>query len=147
MRLFELLRTDHNEAKDLLERICATEDGGERGELFKDFKSKLLAHAHAEQRVLYEAMKQFKDQEMTALEATVEHGVAEHLIDQLFRSRSKASNEWLARVTVLKELLEHHIEDEEAELFPEAKRVFQQSELDEMADRFERAKERQLKAA
>jgi hypothetical protein len=49
MRLFDLLRTDHDDAKDLLKRTCATEDGGERGELFKDFKNKLLAHAHAEQ--------------------------------------------------------------------------------------------------
>jgi hypothetical protein len=63
-------------------------------------------------------MKQHKDQETAALEATVEHGVAKHLIDQLFRSRSKGSNEWLARVTVLRELLEHHIKDEEAEAVP-----------------------------
>jgi hemerythrin superfamily protein len=147
VEIFEQLKQDHDEAKALLTQICKSEDGKERGELFSEFRQKLLAHAHAEQRVVYEPLKKQEETKEIALEAIVEHEVAERLVEDLSRNRSKGSEAWLARATVLKEMLEHHIEEEEAEMFEKVRRVFDAKTLEKMAEQMPKAKERELKKA
>ncbi|HEX7075467.1 MAG TPA: hemerythrin domain-containing protein [Hyphomicrobiaceae bacterium] len=147
MEIFELLKQDHDEAKALLTQICESEDGKERGELFKELRKKLLAHAHAEQKVLYEPMKKQEETKDIALEAVVEHEVVERLVEDLSRSRSRDSDAWLARATVLKETLEHHIKEEEGEMFEKARSVFDGKTLEKMAEQIQKAKERELKKA
>jgi hemerythrin-like domain-containing protein len=92
-------------------------------------------------------MQRDEEHRDTILEATVEHQVAEDLIEQLSRARAKGTPEWRAKCTVLKEMLEHHIEEEEGEVFQAAREMFEQEQLEEMAQKFERLKERELKAA
>ena len=147
MTILEQLREDHREAKDLLAQIENAEDSKDCGTLFREFRSKLLAHTHAEQKTLYEPMQRDEEHRDTILEATVEHQVAEDLIEQLSRARAKGTPEWRAKCTVLKEMLEHHIEEEEGEVFQAAREMFEQEQLEEMAQKFERLKERELKAA
>lgn len=146
MEIFDALKRDHEKVKELLQRIAKAE-GRERGRLFGEFRAQILAHSHAEERVLYNAMKKEQPGREAALEGIVEHQVVERLVEELEAGRSKSSDEWLARLTVVKELLEHHIEEEESEIFAKARKMFRKEQLQKMQQQFERAKERELQAA
>ncbi|HXV24858.1 MAG TPA: hemerythrin domain-containing protein [Alphaproteobacteria bacterium] len=145
--LLDHLRRDHREVLDLLKVIGESDDARECGALFNEFRNKMLAHAHAEQKVLYAPMRRDEEFEDTILEAIVEHEVAEDLIEQLSRARGKASAEWHAKCTVLKEMIEHHVEEEESEIFPAAQNMFDARELEEMAEKFQGMKEKEQRAA
>ena len=88
--------------------------------------SKLLAHSHAEQSVLYRKMEK-SDNEKTrsfALEGDNEHLIVEQQLQQMSRARNKASEQWTAQATVLQELIGHHVREEESTGFSCARREF-----------------------
>ena len=71
-----------------------------------------------------------------ALEGAVEHEVVDRLMEDLSRSRSIGSDKWTARCTVLQELLEHHIDEEEGEFFKIARKIFDRETLAKMGMAF-----------
>jgi hemerythrin superfamily protein len=136
------LHEDHEEVAALLQKILKA-SGAERIELFKEMKTKLLAHADAEQKVLYKPMeKGEEDAHDFALEGTVEHKLVHDLADELSRSTAKDGDQWTAKLTVLKEMIEHHVEEEESTGFKEARKTFDGEELEKMRERFLREKEK-----
>lgn len=143
MDILTALKKDHDEAKSLLDRIVKSKSGATRAELFAKFKSALTKHSRAEEAMVYERLKpEGETAKNFALEGYVEHEVADRLIADLSRARKKDSEEWTARVTVLKELLEHHIEEEEGDMFSEARKAFEKPEREAMADEFKAAKQK-----
>ena len=140
--ILKQLHEDHQEVAALLEKILKA-SGAERNELFKEMKTKLLAHAEAEQKVLYKPMEKSEEEARSfALEGTVEHNLVHELVDQLARSRAKDSDQWTAKLTVLKEMIEHHVAEEEGTGFKEARKNFDGEELEKMGERFQREKEK-----
>jgi hemerythrin-like domain-containing protein len=137
------LHADHEEVAALMEKILDA-SGTERNELFKEMRTKLQAHVEAEAKVLYKRMEREGEEEARsfAYEGDVEHGLVEELLEQLGRSRAKDSEQWTAKMTVLKELVEHHVEEEEATGFKEARDTFDGEELEKLGDRFEQEKEK-----
>jgi hemerythrin superfamily protein len=142
--LLTKLHEDHEEVAGLMEQILKAKDAGKRGELFRDMKAKLLAHAKAEQKILYKPMEKKGEDEARkfALEGDVEHGLVEQLLDELGRGRAKEGEPWTAKFTVLKEMVEHHVEEEESTGFKAARQTFDADELDAMGERFAREKEK-----
>ena len=134
--LLGLLKSDHAKVKALLGQILDSEDGKERIRLFREFARELTAHSRAEEKVLYRRMQKSEDGKDEALEGFVEHQVADGLTADLKRARSPAADAWTARCTVLKELLEHHIEEEEGEFFRTARRMFDRATLMKMGGEF-----------
>ena len=144
--ILEELHTDHQEVADLLERILASHRAEERANLFGDMKVKLLAHSHAEAKVLYDRMK--KDGEASrkfALEGDVEHEIVEAQLTALARTRSPERDEWLARVKVLRELVNHHVREEEVTGFASAREQFDEAMLEKLGDEFKTEKQRRLR--
>jgi hemerythrin superfamily protein len=140
--ILKQLHEDHEEVAALLDKILKA-SGAERNELFKEMKTKLLAHADAEQKVLYKPMEKGEEEARRfALEGTVEHNLVHDLVDQLARGRAKDSDQWTAKLTVLKEMIEHHVAEEEGTGFKEARKSFDGEELEKMRDRFQREKEK-----
>jgi hemerythrin-like domain-containing protein len=82
--------------------------------------------------VLYRGMEKSEEGKDNALEGAVEHEVVDRLMEDLSRSRSIGSDKWTARCTVLQELLEHHIDEEEGEFFKIARKIFDREGLAEM---------------
>ncbi len=141
MNLLDALKQDHDEVKELLQEILASDDGKERGDLFKKVKTNLTAHSRSEEKVLYRRLeKKSEDGKDEALEGDVEHEVADYLVESLARARDKASDQWTARCTVLKEMLEHHIEEEQGETFKTAREVFDEAQLEKMGEEFAKEK-------
>jgi hemerythrin-like domain-containing protein len=111
--------------------------------------SMLLAHSHAEQAVLYKKMEKSEDEKARsfAFEGENEHQLVEQQLQQMARVRNKASEQWTAQATVLKELVRHHVQEEESTGFKCARSDFDSETLEKMADQFRRQKEKLLQEA
>jgi hemerythrin superfamily protein len=107
-----------------------------RNARFAQFAEELTAHSRAEEKVLYARLRKSEEGKDEALEGAVEHEVADRLIDDLKRNSNTQSDEWSARCGVLQELLEHHIEEEEDEMFKTARKLLDAKALEEMGDEF-----------
>lgn len=148
MALLEDLKKDHAEVKQLLEQILEKSEGEERKRLFNEMAEALIAHSHAEDKVFYSALKKKGEQEEElALEGEEEHGLVEQLIQQLKRARRVDSPSWHARCKVLKDLVEHHVEEEESEFFETARKDFGKDELEAMGQKFEQLKQKEMDKA
>jgi hemerythrin-like domain-containing protein len=143
------LHQDHEEVSSRLERLQRTEGSAERTSLFKELASMLLAHAHAEQNVLYKKMEKSDDEKVRsfALEGTNEHQIVEQQLQQMMRARNKASEQWTAQLNVLRELVNHHVKEEESTGFTCARREFDSEELEKMSGQFRRQKEKLMAEA
>jgi hemerythrin superfamily protein len=109
MQILTLLKKDHDEVKDLLARIEKA-SRAKKVALFEKLKTDLLAHAHAEQDVFYTALEEHEEALDLALEAEVEHEVVERLIEEIDAIDIETQEgRWTASVTVLGELIEHHV--------------------------------------
>lgn len=131
--LFGVLKTDHARFKTLLERLTATTETAQktRKEGLERFRGALIPHMRAEEQVLYPAMKGIEQTRDMALEALEEHHAAETVLDEL-SGLSVTDETWGAKLEVFREMLEHHIEEEEGEVFRGAKAVFKDAQLDEI---------------
>lgn len=125
--IIKVLKTDHQPLKKLIKVMKETENSmGARRTALEEFGPLLLEHAKAEEKVLYTFLKEQADMEEEGFEGDVEHGLAEQMLEE-----AKSTNDedlWSARVKVLAELVEHHLDEEENEIFPEFKK---NSELEE----------------
>jgi hemerythrin-like domain-containing protein len=140
MTIFDDLKADHRELKAEIGTILNSEKRKERAALFAHFRTLLTAHSRAEEKVLYHRLERSEEGKGEALEGAVEHEVADRLVEDLLKNRNLEGDKWTARCTVLKELLEHHIEEEEDELFNTARRQFDRETLDRMGEEFKRQK-------
>lgn len=122
----ELLSADHDETRRDFELYAQLvddgADAGERAELASDLCLKLMAHMAAEEAIFYPALRSAIGAEDLLDEATVEHASARDLIEQIL---SMGPDEPLydARMKVLSESIEHHVREEEGELFPQARQA------------------------
>ncbi|MGE3781129.1 MAG: hemerythrin domain-containing protein, partial [Alphaproteobacteria bacterium] len=115
----------------------------------KEVMSKMLAHSHAEQAVLYKKMEKSENEKSRnfAFESENEHQLVEQQFQQMSRARNKASEQWTAQATVLKELIQHHVKEEESTGFKCAQSDFDSETLEKMADQFRKQKEKLLQEA
>lgn len=133
--IYDLLHTDHETVSGLFEQLEATENPGQRERLLAQLKTELLAHSEAEDVVFYQRLKTAEEAREIVLEAAEEHRVVSRVLGEL--ERLSAENErWAARLTVLKELVEHHVEEEEGEMFKKAKGVFSREQERELGAAF-----------
>jgi hemerythrin superfamily protein len=148
MDAFELLKEDHRKVADLFEKIDETTEKAEktREELFARVKRELDAHAHVEETLLYPELRKAEETRELTLEAVEEHKVVKELLAELDRLK-KGTEQWKAKFTVLKENVEHHVEEEEDELFPDAKKVLDAERRDVLGKTMAEEKARFLERA
>lgn len=119
--IFEIIKADHQNVKELFEQIEAAVDD-EKTHLIERCIQELLLHAVAEEETLYKRLRDSEDLREDILEAEVEHSLVERLANEIM-SASPDDEMCDARLMVLKELVEHHVEEEEEELIPAAQSV------------------------
>jgi iron-sulfur cluster repair protein YtfE (RIC family) len=131
-----LLVADHRRMQKLLKQGEETTSRAatRRGSLLDTLTSELRLHELVEEQILYPALETHPEARALTLEGFQEHHVADVVVEELHRVAAD-DEQWLAKFTVLKENLEHHIEEEEGEMFRTARGVFSQAELDEMGAR------------
>lgn len=124
----QLLKSDHAEVKALFDRFEKLGEDGprdEKEEIVRDACAKLTVHATVEEEIFYPAAREVPEADALLNEAEVEHGTAKDLIAKL--DEMTAEDEMFdANFTVLSEYIQHHVKEEEGELFPKV----QKSDLD-----------------
>ena len=116
--VFELLKEDRDEGQKLFEDFESAE-GRERGEIAKTAIQELEIHADLEERLIYPAIRAEVDEADMMNEAIEEHHLVHVLIAEL-KKLKPGDEKFQAKFSVLSELVKHHIEEEEGEMFPKA---------------------------
>jgi len=138
MDAFKLLEADHEKVSQLFKQIESA-SGAAKRELFTRLKAELDVHAHIEEKVLYPALENTEEAREITLEAYEEHKVVKELLAELAGGR-RINDEWDAKFTVLKENVEHHVEEEEGELFNKARKALSDQEIDRIGAELEAEK-------
>jgi len=143
MNALTLLETDHAKVKKLLAEGETTTERGEktRTELFATLKGELIVHERIEEEIFYPALREHPKAKDIVLEAYEEHDVVDTILGEL-ETTDVTDETWGAKFKVMKENLEHHIEEEEGEMFKQARSVFETDELEELGERMMELKTR-----
>ena len=141
MDAMTLLREDHRKVKKLLAKIESTTERGvkTRQDLFTKVKQELVVHEAIEEEIFYPALKQHPKTQEIAMEAYEEHHVVDTVMAEI-EGVAYDDETWGAKFKVMKENLEHHIEEEEGEMFKQARQVFDDAELENLGNRMEMRK-------
>ncbi|MGZ6544162.1 MAG: hemerythrin domain-containing protein [Actinomycetota bacterium] len=136
MDALQLLKEDHEKVKRMLEELDATTERAEktRTETFQRLKHDLTIHETIEEEFLYPALEEFAKTKDITLEAFEEHHVVDQIVAEL-EDTAVSDETWGAKLTVMKENLEHHIEEEEGDMFPRARQVMDRDELLDLGDK------------
>lgn len=147
MNAFNLLKSDHEKVAGILTSIEETTERAAKGreELFARLKQELDLHAKIEEEIFYPALEESEETREVTLEAYEEHRLVKQLLAEL-EMEPKDTEEWTAKFTVLKENIEHHVEEEEGEMFKQARKVLSEDEIETLGNRLQEAK-KQNKAA
>jgi hemerythrin superfamily protein len=142
MDAIKLLKADHDKVKGLLNELESTTERGvkTRAELFSTIKGELTLHEIVEEEIFYPELKAHPKAEDIVLEGYEEHHVVDLLMGEL-EALDVSDETWGPKAIVMKENIEHHIEEEEGEMFPKARQVFDSAELDDLGKRMEARKQ------
>ena len=134
-----LLEAEHRRLEELLEQGAKTTDRAvkRRTQLLDTLVAALQLHEKREEKVLYPALKPHRDAREIVLEGYQEHHVADVLVREL-RALPRDDERWGAKFKVLKENIEHHIEEEEGEMFRTARRVLSREERQDLGARMKK---------
>lgn len=133
MNAIEFLIRDHRVQEDLLCQLEASrpENNGEREEIFKRFREELIKHINLEEEIFYPRLKKITALQSKVLEALEEHNICMRLLQELDLQEADEKI-WSAKISVLKELTRHHIQEEEEELFPQVQEMASEEFLQQM---------------
>jgi hemerythrin-like domain-containing protein len=134
-----LLESDHSRFKQLLKQLeDESEDGSpeECRELLEELEAGLKAHTQIEEEIFYPEFKEAAGEEDQHIyfEAVEEHRVVDMVLPDMM-DENLESEEFAAKAKVLKELVQHHIEEEEGTMFPKARKAFSKEDLEKLGER------------
>lgn len=143
-KIYKLLKQDHDKHREMLEQIADfNRDTAERRTLFEQFKNEVMAHANAEEQALYAEML-----DRPALQDEGRHSVAEHkeindFLEELTEMEFSHPR-WQQKFVEMRHRYEHHIDEEEEEIFMAAKDKLASEKEEKLGKEFATAKEREL---
>jgi hypothetical protein len=144
MDAITLLKTDHEKVSGIFEKLEETTERAEktREELFTKLKQELDLHSHVEETIFYPVLKKSEETRDITMEGIQEHHVVKVLLREL-DAMGVGSETWTAKLKVLKENVEHHVEEEEEDMFKKAREVLSKEQLEELGALMEQEKRQQ----
>jgi hemerythrin superfamily protein len=139
MNALEILKNDHQKVKELFQEATHVSDTSKRKDLFDKIDTELEIHAHIEETVFYPAVEDHEELKDMVAEALEEHEEAKTLLEEL-EEIGVDSHEFGSKLQQLIEAVEHHVEEEEGEMFPKIREVFEEDELEQLGQDLESAK-------
>ena len=142
MDALSLLKADHDKVKKMLAEGEQTTERAEktRTELFETLKAEMMLHERIEEEIFYPALKEHPKAKDIVLEGYEEHHVVDDIMGEL-EATDVTDETWAAKFKVMKENIEHHIEEEEGEMFKQARQVFETDELEQLGERMAELKQ------
>ncbi len=144
MDAITLLKADHETVAGIFAKLEETTERAEktREELFTKLKQELDIHAHIEETIFYPVLKKSDETRDITMEGIQEHHVVKVLLREL-DAMGVGSETWTAKLKVLKENVEHHVEEEEEEMFVKARDVLSKEQLEELGAQMDQEKKLQ----
>lgn len=139
MNILELLKEDHKKVAELFAKVEATESDKQHQQLFEKIKAELELHTHIEETILYPLLEQHEELKDMTLEAYEEHKQVKTLIREI-SALVDGSEKFDAKLTVMGENIEHHVKEEETELFPKVKKHFSKEQLETLGEQMQQMK-------
>ena len=144
MNAIDLLLEDHKRVKAILGQLSDSTERAvkKRTELLNKLEMEITIHTRLEEEILYPVFKKAggKEQAVMYHEAKEEHRTVDSLVLPDLKKTAPDSLEFSGRAKVVKELLEHHIEEEETEMFPLARKLLGKAVLEELGKQMEAMK-------
>lgn len=145
MNIYERIKQDHEKHRDLLDKIADTQgNSDERKQWFSELKKDVKSHANAEEQTFYAALIEKQEGQEKARHSIVEHEEANELFDEL-EDMDMSNPHWLPKFKELRHELEHHMEEEEEEVFVLARKLLNDSEAESMTPTFNERKKSEKK--
>lgn len=140
MDALELLKKDHRAVKDLFKRAETNKDEKQQKRLFEQIKTELETHTRIEESVFYPAMEKRDELKDMVLESLEEHKQVKTLLREI-ENLTSDSEKFEPKLKVLMENVEHHAEEEEeGNMFPKVRQLFDKAELEKLGEQLEAAK-------
>lgn len=140
MNALELLKEDHEKVSQLFDKVKATEDETAHKQLFEKIKQELETHAHIEETIFYPSITENEEIKDIVLEGLEEHKQVKTLLREI-SNLVDGSEKFEAKLKVLIEDVEHHVEEEENEMFPLVENAFDEDQLEELGEQLEEEKQ------
>lgn len=141
MSIYKKIEKDHAYHRDLLTRLAATEgDSEERRELWRALYYDVKAHAAAEEETFYSKLMEDPSGQDNARHSVAEHKEMDDIMEEL-HAMDLASSGWLTRFKTLKHDYEHHMEEEEEDIFAKGREVFDDDQSAKIGERFDARKD------
>jgi hemerythrin-like domain-containing protein len=135
-----LLKADHQKVRDIFQQYESATDPNTKRELAEEACTELEIHAQLEEQIFYPAVNEETEEGAELVkEAVKEHQTVKHLIEQL-RSMDQDHNAFDATFQELVQNVEHHIEEEESEMFPLAEAELE-DEMDDLMEEMQELKQ------
>jgi len=143
MDIYTYLKKDHDKVKKLMTQITEATTPEDRKELFDVMSAELLLHSSTEEQTFYRSLEDRggKQLQEKAGHAEEEHDEIETLIQQLRKSSPEESS-WLITFGTLKHAVEHHVEEEEGEIFEKARKILSENQSERLAEEMDMLKKR-----
>lgn len=143
MNIFEELRADHQKQRTLVDILTKTHGDSEgRQEIFDRLKHELQIHAAAEERNFYIPLMEDDLTQEKARHSVAEHHEIDELIEEL-ETTDMSSPGWLASAKKLGELVTHHLDEEEQEVFQLAGKALSEKQKSALAKSYRQSMEEQ----
>jgi hemerythrin superfamily protein len=142
--ILDTLKQDHDDVAEMLEKLVESTSAAQRKSLLGSIKTALVPHLRAEEKVVYDAIMALKgkEQKTHAEEGYIEHKLGDTMLLQLGKMTDTMSPEFSAGAKVLKELVEHHVEEEESSIWSDVESNFSDEDRIAMNKKFLAAKKR-----
>jgi hemerythrin-like domain-containing protein len=142
MNVIEMLIEDHKEAAGLMDQLQVADKGSNRStmELFNQLKSALKLHTEIEEQIFYPALRSHEETADMIDESLDEHREVDEILAEM-TGLSATNDEFMDKLTELRDAVEHHVEEEESEMFPKAERILGESRLQEMGRQMQQMKQ------
>jgi iron-sulfur cluster repair protein YtfE (RIC family) len=141
MKATEMLKKQHREVEDLFSQVKKAHGSSDRQALLEQIENKLRAHMMIEETIFYPAVAEevtTKKMQQMVPEAYEEHHVVQLVLDEL-PEVDLEDERFEAKMTVLEELVQHHVEEEEETMFPAAEKALGAEALKDLAEQMQAA--------
>jgi iron-sulfur cluster repair protein YtfE (RIC family) len=135
--ILDLIKQDHDKTKAEFKKLLNSDkkEVAARQKLFTQLTEELQVHLEGEERFFYPPLEQHEEARDKVLEAFEEHQVAKTLLGT-FKGLAVDDERWMAKLSVLHEIVEHHLKEEEHDVFKLAKKAFNKQQMEEIALQF-----------
>ena len=141
MNALQLIKNDHERLKQLFDEALENDAPEAREAALHAIRSELMAHERMEEEVFYPALRSANQKaKEIVLEGYEEHHIIDVILDELMGVPEDA-DQWRAKLKVLRENLDHHMKEEEGEMFRRAQQALSQETLEEIGVKMQQAKD------